>query len=202
MAVSKGKKKITEKSVESSLWESANKLRGSVEPAEYKHIVLGLIFLKFVSDKFEEKRQQLIDTGKQKYLEFPDFYNMDNVFYLEESSRWRYIADNSRQSEIPLIIDTALSNIEKRNKALKGALPDNYFSRLNLDVSKLSALISEIDNINTIKDKEQDVVGRVYEYFLGKFAIAEGKGKGEFYTPKTIVGLIAEMIEAEKQKLT
>jgi type I restriction enzyme M protein len=104
----------------------------------------------------------------------------------------------ARQNDIALIIDTALHTIEKDNKALKGALPDNYFSRLGLDITKLASLISEIDSINTLKDKGQDLVGRVYEYFLKKFAIAEGKGKGEFYTPKTIVSLISEMIEPYK----
>ncbi len=188
-------KKITEKSIEVSLWEAANKLRGSVEPAEYKHVVLGLIFLKFASDKFEEHRQKLIDEGKSKYLEMPDFYNMSNVFFLEEISRWSYIKQKAKQSDLALIIDTALHTIEKDNKSLKGALPDNYFSRLGLDTTKLASLIDEISNINTVKDKQQDIVGRVYEYFLSKFALAEGKGKGEFYTPKSIVNLIAEMIE-------
>ena len=189
------KKELKEKAIEVALWESANKLRGSVEPAEYKHVVLGLIFLKFASDKFEEHRAKLILKGQEKYIEMAEFYNMDNVFFLEEISRWSYIVKKARQSDIALIIDTALHTIEKDNKALKGALPDNYFSRLGLDITKLASLISEIDSINTLKDKEQDLVGRVYEYFLKKFAIAEGKGKGEFYTPKTIVNLISEMIE-------
>ncbi len=187
-----------EKSIEETLWESANKLRGSVEPAEYKHVVLGLIFLKFASDKFEEHRKKLIDEGKEKYIEMPDFYNMANVFYLDETSRWSYIIKNSKQNDIALKIDTALHNIEKNNKALKGALPDNYFSRLGLDVTKLASLLDTINDIDTIKDKAHDIVGRVYEYFLSKFALAEGKGKGEFYTPKTIVNLIAEMIEPYK----
>lgn len=187
-----------QKSIEETLWESANKLRGSVEPAEYKHVVLGLIFLKFASDKFEEHRQKLIDEGKAKYIEMPDFYGMANVFYLDETSRWSYIIKNSKQNDIALKIDTALHNIEKNNKALKGALPDNYFSRLGLDITKLSSLLDTINDIDTLKDKAQDIVGRVYEYFLSKFALAEGKGKGEFYTPKTIVNLIAEMIEPYK----
>ncbi|QQS67552.1 MAG: N-6 DNA methylase [Chlorobiota bacterium] len=190
--------KVKEKAIEVTLWEAANKLRGSVEPAEYKHVVLGLVFLKFASDKFEEHRTKLIAEGKEKYIEKPEFYNMSNVFFLEEISRWSYIVKKARQNDIALIIDTALHTIEKDNKALKGALPDNYFSRLGLDITKLASLISEIDSINTLKDKGQDLVGRVYEYFLKKFAIAEGKGKGEFYTPKTIVSLISEMIEPYK----
>jgi type I restriction enzyme M protein len=188
-------KEVKEKAIEVTLWEAANKLRGSVEPAEYKHVVLGLIFLKFASDKFEEHRAKLIAEGKEKYIELSDFYNMSNVFFLEEISRWSYIVKKARQNDIALIIDTALHTIEKDNKALKGALPDNYFSRLGLDITKLAALISEIDGIDTLKDKRQDIVGKVYEYFLSKFALAEGKGKGEFYTPKSIVNLMAEMIE-------
>jgi type I restriction enzyme M protein len=183
------------KAIEETLWDSANKLRGSVEPAEYKHVVLGLIFLKFASDKFEEHRKKLIAEGKEKYMDMPDFYGMANVFYLDETSRWSYIIKNSKQNDIALKIDTALHNIEKNNKALKGALPDNYFSRLGLDITKLASLLDTINDIDTLKDKAHDIVGRVYEYFLSKFALAEGKGKGEFYTPKSIVNLIAEMIE-------
>jgi type I restriction enzyme M protein len=192
------KKNNNEKSIEVALWESANKLRGSVEPAEYKHVVLSLIFLKFASDKFEEHRKKLISEGKEKYIEMPEFYNMNNVFFLEETSRWSYLIKKSKQNDIALIIDTALHTIEKNNKALKGALPDNYFSRLGLDATKLASLLDTINDIDTTKDPKQDLVGKVYEYFLSKFALAEGKGKGEFYTPKSIVNLIAEMIEPYK----
>lgn len=203
MAQSKttAKKKANTKSMEETLWESANKLRGSVESSEYKHIVLGLIFLKFVSDTFEERRETLIADGKEAFIDMVEFYTMENVFYLPEESRWSYIKQNAKQDDIALKIDTALSTIEKNNPSLKGALPDNYFSRLGLDVSKLSSLIDTINNINTIADKGNDIVGRVYEYFLSKFAIAEGKGKGEFYTPKSIVNLIANMIEPYKGKI-
>jgi len=190
-----------QKSMEETLWDSANKLRGTVESSEYKHVVLGLIFLKFTSDKFEERKQELINDGKEKFANMVEFYTMKNVFYLPEESRWSYIIQNAKQADIALKIDTALFTIEKNNPSLKGALPDNYFSRLNMDVSKLSALLDTINNIDTIKDKEQDIVGRVYEYFLSKFAIAEGKGKGEFYTPKSIVNLIAEMIEPYRGKI-
>lgn len=192
------KKEVKQKSIEETLWESANKLRGSVEPAEYKHVVLGLIFLKFASDKFEEHRQSLIAKGQEKYIEKPEFYNQANVFFLDEESRWSYIIKNAKQNDIALKIDTALHHVEKNNKALKGALPDNYFSRLGLDITKLASLLDTINDIDTLKDKSQDIVGRVYEYFLSKFALAEGKGKGEFYTPKSIVNLIAEMIEPYK----
>jgi type I restriction enzyme M protein len=192
------KREAREKAIEVTLWDAANKLRGSVEPAEYKHVVLGLIFLKFASDKFEDHRTTLIAEGKERYIEKPEFYNMNNVFYLEETSRWNFLIKKSKQNNIALLIDTALHTIEKNNKALKGALPDNYFSRLGLDVTKLASLLDTINDIDTTKDPKQDVVGKVYEYFLSKFALAEGKGKGEFYTPKSIVNLIAEMIEPYK----
>ena len=120
-------------------------------------------------------------------------YTKDNVFYLPEESRWGFIQQNAKQEDIALKVDTALSTIEKTNKALKGALPDNYFSRLGLDASKLSALIDVVNNIDT--------VGRVYGYFLGKFAATEGKGGGEFYTPKSVVNLIAEMTEPYQGKI-
>lgn len=189
------------KSIEESLWDSANKLRGTVESSEYKHVVLGLIFLKFASDKFEARRIELIDEGKEKYLEMREFYNMKNVFFLAPESRWSHVMENSKQDQIALIVDTALHTIEKNNPSLKGALPDNYFSRLNMDPSKLAALLDTINNIDTVGDEEEDVVGRIYEYFLGRFAAAEGKGGGEFYTPKSIVNLIAEMLEPYKGKI-
>ena len=192
------KNAVKTKSIEETLWQSCDKLRGAIEPSEYKHVVLGLIFLKFASDKFEECREDLISKGQEKYIEMKDFYTMKNVFFLNETSRWTYIKENAKQDDLALKIDTALHQIEKNNPALKGALPDNYFSRLGLDKTKLASLIDKISEINTIADKQNDIVGRVYEYFLAKFAIKEGKGKGEFYTPKSIVNLIAEMIEPYK----
>lgn len=190
-----------QKSFEETLWDSANKLRGSTEPSEYKHVVLSLIFLKFVSDMFEERKQELIDEGKDIMVDMVEAYTMKNVFYLPETSRWSFIQANAKQDDIAIKIDTALYQIEKNNKALKGALPDNYFSGLGLKQSSLSSLIDTIDNIQTQADKEQDLVGRVYEYFLGKFALSEGKKKGEFYTPKSIVKLIAELIEPYNGKI-
>lgn len=189
------------KSIEETLWDSANKLRGSVEPSEYKHVVLGLIFLKFASDKYEERRAEIVAEGHARHADNVAFYTMKNVFYLPEESRWATLMKNAKQSDIALKIDTALSTVEKNNPSLKGALPDNYYSRLNLDVSKLASLLDTINNIDTLRDKTQDLVGRVYEYFLSKFALAEGKGKGEFYTPKCIVNLIAEMIEPYSGKI-
>ena len=187
--------------IEVSLWDSANKLRGSVEPSEYKHVVLSLIFLKFVSDTFEERRAELIAEGKEQYADMVEFYTMKNVFYLPETSRWSHIQQHAKQGDIAIKIDTALSAVEKNNASLKGALPNNYFSRLSLDPSKLAALIDTINNIDTLKDKEEDVVGRIYEYFLGKFAASEGKLGGEFYTPSCVVNLIAEMLEPYRGKI-
>lgn len=199
--------KSTDKSkgFEETLWDAANKLRGSVESAEYKHIVLSLIFLKFISDKFETQRSKLMDNGMGDYVDMVEFYAKDNVFYLPEDARWSFIQKQAKQDDIAVKIDTALHTVEKNNVSLKGALPDNYFSRLGLDSSKLAALIDTINNIETLANEcdmtEEDLVGRVYEYFLGKFAANEGKGGGEFYTPKSIVALIAEMIEPYKGKI-
>lgn len=199
--MAKQTKQKQEKPFEESLWDAANKLRGSVESSEYKHIVLSLIFLKFISDTFEKQRKKLIETGYEKHIDAVPAYAKDNVFYLPEESRWSFIQQNAKQEDIALKIDTALNTIEKTNKSLKGALPDNYFSRLGLTASKLAALIDVINNIDTLANPHEDIVGRVYEYFLSKFAIAEGKGKGEFYTPKSIVNLIAELIEPYKGKI-
>lgn len=190
-----------QKSFEQTLWDTADKLRGSVESSEYKHVVLSLIFLKFVSDKFEERKQELIDEGQGDYVDMVEFYAMKNVFYLPEDARWSYIQKQAKQDDIAVKIDTALHTAEKNNKALKGALPDNYFSRIGLDQSKLAALIDSINNIDTLEDNEEDVVGRVYEYFLGKFAATEGKGGGEYYTPKCVVNLLTEMLEPYKGKI-
>lgn len=168
-------------------------------------MVLSLVFLKFVSDKFEKRRQQLIDNGQDAFVEMEAFYQQDNIFYLPEDARWSKIKANAKQDDIAVQIDTALSTIEKRNPSLKGALPDNYFSHQNLEVKKLASLIDTIENIETMAQEnaltEEDLVGRVYEYFLGKFAATEGKGGGEFYTPKSIVTLLAEMLEPYSGKI-
>ena len=188
------------KTIEESLWDSANKLRGTVEPSEYKHIVLSLIFLKFISDKFDERREELLSENKKKYLEKIEFYTMKNIFYLEKHCRWEFIKQNAKQSNLSSIIDKSLFDIEKKNKTLKGALPQNYFSRIRLDRSKLAALVDTISNIKT-DYKDQDFIGRIYEYFLNKFALNEGKKKGEFYTPKCVVQLITELIEPFSGKI-
>lgn len=199
--MAKATKAKQEKSMEAALWESANKLRGAVEPSEYKHVVLSLIFLKYASDKYEERKQEIIDEGHAEFVDNVAFYTMKSVFYLPPVARWSYIMEQSKQSDIALKIDTALFTIENNNPNLKGALPDNYYSRLALDTNKLASLLDEINKIELTKDKEQDVMGRVYEYFLSNFALQEGKGKGEFYTPKCIVNLIAELIEPYKGKI-
>ena len=175
MAKATTKKEIT---MEEALWKSADKLRGSVEPAEYKHVVLSLFFLKFASDKFEAQRNIIIEKFGEKFVDNVAFYTKDNVFFLPEESRWSYIIENAKQDDVALKIDTALYNIEKANPALKGALPDNYYSRLHIDTAKLDSLLDEIDRINT-EDDENDIIGRVDEYFLSKFALAVGKGKGD-----------------------
>ena len=181
---------------EETLWDTANHLRGNLESAEYKHVVLSLIFLKFASDKFEQQREKLLANPRTKrFVDQVDFYVRDNVFYLPEKARWVYIQEDTKQTDIAGKIDAALSIIEKENKPLRGALPEGYFSRLGLDTSRLSALIDAINNINTVADHAQDIVGRVYEYFLRKFAANEGRRGGEFYTPSCVVRLIVEMIE-------
>ena len=189
------------KTMEAALWESCNKLRGSVEPTEYKHVVLSLIFLKYAGDRFEQRKQELIELEMEEYIDTVEFYTAENVFYLPEGCRWSFIMENSKQSNIFQIIDDALSNIEKKNKQLAGALPNNYYSNLGLDKTKFASLLDEINKLDTVNDSENDLIGRVYEYFLGKFAIAEGKGKGEYYTPKSIVNLIAELIEPYDGKI-
>ncbi|MEM0570409.1 class I SAM-dependent DNA methyltransferase [Salmonella enterica] len=208
MAKAPTKKAKAKKGFEDTLWDTANQLRGSVESSEYKHVVLSLVFLKFISDKFEARRQKMKDEGQGDFLEMEVFYQQDNIFYLPEEARWSFIKQNAKQDDIAVRIDTALSTIEKRNPTLKGALPDNYFSRQNLETKKLASLIDTIDNIETLAHEtdvealsKEDLVGRVYEYFLGKFAATEGKGGGEFYTPKCVVTLLTEMLEPFQGKI-
>ena len=205
---STNQKAKAKKGFEDTLWDTANQLRGSVESSEYKHVVLSLVFLKFISDKFEARRQKMKDEGQGDFLEMEVFYQQDNIFYLPEEARWSFIKQNAKQDDIAVRIDTALSTIEKRNPTLKGALPDNYFSRQNLETKKLASLIDTIDNIETLAHEtdvealsKEDPVGRVYEYFLGKFAATEGKGGGEFYTPKCVVTLLTEMLEPFRGKI-
>lgn len=190
----KAAKQAKEPSLESKLWAAADVLRNAVEASEYKHIVLNLFFLRFASEKFEKQRQKLIADGKERYVEMKDFYAKDNVFFVPEDARWSKIKANAKQADIAIRIDKALELLEAENPELAGALPSGYFVRLELETGKLGSLVDEIGNI-MLPDNEQDIIGRVYEYYLTQFALKEGKGKGEFYTPKTIVKLIVEMIE-------
>ena len=187
--------------MEESLWQSCNKMRGSIEPSEYKHVVLSLMFLKYAGDHFEQRRSEIIAEGHAAFADMVEFYEAKNVFFLPPESRWSFIMENAKQPDIAIKIDKALAEVERHNKPLKGALPSNYYSNLGLDITKLASLLDEINKIDTLKDEENDLIGRVYEYFLSKFAIAEGKGKGEFYTPKSIVNLIAEMIQPFEGKI-
>ena len=184
-----------QKPIEQTLWDAANKLRGKVEPAEYKHVVLSMIFLKYANDRFDEHRKQMIADGLEAFLEMMPFYMKDNVFYIPECARWAYIMENAKQADIAIKIDTALHEIEMKNPALEGALPDNYYSRLHMDPSGLSSLLDLINGLKLQVGGDKDVFGKVYEYCLRQFALKEGKGKGEFYTPRTVVALLCELIE-------
>ena len=183
---------------EEELWASADKLRNNMDAAEYKHVVLGLIFLKYVSDTFMEKYKELLEEDED-FAEDMDAYLAEGVFWVPEIARWDYIAKHSKQAEIGQIVDSALDAIEKENDSLRGVLPKNY-SRPELDKRILGEIIDLFTNINVggKEGKEKDILGRVYEYFLGKFAANEGKGGGEFYTPKSIVSLMVEMIQPFK----
>ena len=194
--MAKAPKKIKEqKSIEQTIWDSANKLRGAVEPAEYKHVVLSLIFLKYANDRFDQQRETMIAAGQSAFLEMMPFYVKDNVFFIPENARWAYIMENAKQPDIAIKIDTALHEIESKNAALAGALPDNYYSRLHLDTNCLSSLLDLINGVDLQKEADKDVFGRVYEYCLSQFALKEGKGKGEFYSPKSVVALLCELIQ-------
>ena len=219
------------KDLEKKLWTTANKLLPSLDAAVYKHVVLGLVFLKYVSDSFETRRQELIksftdetndyflsddanDNFVLEELENRDFYTEKNVFWVPAEARWRYIQDNIRLamgSPMPLggqfkgagkLLDDTMELIEKENPKLKRILNKNY-AQLQIEQGKLADLLDLIATIpfnhNTLKAK--DILGHVYEYFLGQFAAAEGKKGGQFYTPKSIVNLIVEMIEPYKGRI-
>ena len=193
--MAKAVKAKEEKPIEQTLWDAANKLRGKVEPSEYKHVVLSMIFLKYANDRFDERRAQMIEAGQSAFLEMMPFYQMENVFYIPEVSRWQYLMENAKSADIAVKLDTALHEIEKKNPTLAGALPDNYYSRLHMDPSGLSSLLDLINGLKLQAGGERDLFGRVYEYCLREFALKEGKGKGEFYTPRSVVALLCELIE-------
>ncbi|MEA3329227.1 MAG: class I SAM-dependent DNA methyltransferase [Nanoarchaeota archaeon] len=188
---------------EQKLWATADKLRNNMDAAEYKHVVLGLIFLKYISDSFKERHKQLEDEKDQGAdPEDKDEYKWKNVFWVPEKARWDYIKDNAKQPEIGKIIDDAMDLIEKENDSLKDVLPKNY-ARPALDKRRLGELIDLISSIG-LGDKEsksKDVLGEVYEYFLGQFADAEGKKGGQFYTPKSIVKTLVAIIQPFKGRV-
>ena len=188
---------------EEKMWKAADKLRNNVDAAEYKHVVLGLIFLKYISDAFKEVHEELVnDPEKLSDPEEIDEYKMRNVFWVPPDARWGLLQKNAKQPTVGIIVDDAMDAIERDNSSLKGVLPKNY-GREGLDKQRLGELIDLIGTIG-LGDKEsrsKDILGRVYEYFLGQFADAEGKKGGQFYTPRSIVQLLAAMIEPYKGRV-
>jgi type I restriction enzyme M protein len=185
---------------EEKLWQMADKLRGSMDAAEYKHVVLGLLFLKYVSDAFEEKYEAL---KNEPYAdpEDRDEYVAENIFWVPKEARWSFIKDNAKKPEIGQIIDNAMIAIEKENPTLKGVLPKDY-ARPALDKTRLGEVIDLFSfKVGDKESRSKDVLGRVYEYFLSKFASAEGKNGGEFYTPTSVVRLLVEMIQPFKGRV-
>ncbi|SMB92200.1 N-6 DNA methylase [Hymenobacter roseosalivarius DSM 11622] len=211
--VAKQKKETTEEPLEKQLWKTADKLRKNIDAAKYKHIVLGLIFLKYISDSFEEHYAKL-QAGEGEYAgadpEDKDEYKAENVFFVPEYARWQFLQNNAKGSQIAVrdpegkevivgiggAVDNAMDWIEKDNPPLKGVLP-KVFARQNLDPTSLGELIDLVGNIalGDAKARSADVLGRVFEYFLGEFALAEGKQGGQFYTPRSVVELLVEMLE-------
>ena len=190
-------KKETTVSLETVLWNCRVALRGVGSTEKNRDAVIALVFLKFAGDKFEKRRAELIAQYGEipAFLEKASFYNAVNVFYLKETARWSYIVKHASANDIAVIIDQAMADIEDSNPPLKGTLPLNLFASLGADKSKIKDLI---DNVNLIDEKrfqEEDLIGRVYEYFLQAYAAAGTKEEGEFYTPACVVRLIAEMIE-------
>ena len=181
---------------EAELWQMANTLRGSMDAAEYKHVVLGLIFLKYISDAFEERRAAIIEEWGEDAAEDRDEYRAENIFWVPAQARWEKLRAGARQPEIGQFVDDAMSGIERDNPALKDVLPKDY-ARQALDKQRLGQLIDLISNIRVgdAESRSRDVLGRIYEYFLSQFASAEGKKGGEFYTPRCVVELLVEMIE-------
>ena len=193
MAREKKEKEVKQESLESVLWAAADKLRGGVAPQDYMHVVLGLVFLKYLSDRFEIRYQQLVDENLG-YQDDPDAYEEENVFWIPERARWKFISRFTRQDTIGQIIDDAFREIEKFNTRLKNILPKTY-SKLEIDKRLLGELIDLFTNKLNTTNFCGDFFGRVYEYFLGQFSKNLGQKGGEFYTPKCIVELLVEMIE-------
>jgi type I restriction enzyme M protein len=198
-------KNDTLKPIAEQLWKAADKLRKNIDAAEYKHIVLGLIFLKYISDAFEELYSKL-KAGEGEYEgadpEDRDEYIAENVFFVPENARWSYLQNNAKLPEIGTYVDDAMDLIEKDNTSLRGVLP-KVFARGNLDPTNLGGMIDLISNIDmgSAKARSEDVLGFVFEYFLGEFALVEGKKGGQFYTPRSVVQLLIEMLEPYKGRV-
>ena len=189
---------------ELKLWAAADKMRSNMDPSEYKHVVLGLIFLKYISDSFEECLYLIENEPEFQEWEIHDrdSYAARNVFFVPQEARWEFLKNNAKKSEIGKIVDDAMVAIEKENLSLKGVLPKDY-ARPTLDKQRLGELIDLVGTIG-LGDKEsrsKDVLGRVYEYFIGRFASAEGKGGGEFFTPQSVVKLLVLMLEPYKGRV-
>lgn len=199
------KKETKQEPIEKQLWKAADKLRKNIDAAEYKHIVLGLIFLKYISDSFEELYAKL-KAGEGEYAgadpEDRDEYRAENVFFVPPSARWSYLQGRAKLPEIGKDIDNSMDTIERDNPSLKGVLPKVY-AKENLDPTSLGGLIDLISNIalGDAKSRSADVLGHVFEYFLGEFALAEGKKGGQFYTPRSVVELLVEMLEPYKGRV-
>jgi len=195
----------TDEPIEKQLWKAADKLRKNIDAAEYKHIVLGLIFLKYISDAFEDLFGKL-KSGEGEYAgadpEDKDEYKAENVFFVPEIARWSYLQSQAKLPEIGKVVDNAMDAIEKDNPSLRDVLPKVY-ARGNLDPTSLGGMIDLIGNIalGDAKARSADVLGHVFEYFLGEFALAEGKKGGQFYTPRSVVELLVEMLEPYKGRV-
>jgi len=198
-------KEIKEEPLEKQLWKSADKLRKNIDAAEYKHVVLGLVFLKYISDAFEELYEKLVG-GQGEFEgadpEDRDEYKAENVFFVPSIARWSHLQASAKLPTIGKIVDEAMDAIEKENPSLKGVLPKVY-ARQNLDPTSLGELIDLIGNIalGTAKARSADLLGHVFEYFLGEFALAEGKKGGQFYTPRSVVELLVEMLQPYKGRV-
>src|SRR6266851_2777104 len=188
---------------EPKLWQAADKLRNNMDAAEYKHVVLGLIFLKYISDAFEERRAALeADKKSGADPEDPDEYRAENIFWVPKEARWTYLQGKAKQPTIGKLLDDAMVAIARDNPTLKGVLPKDY-ARPALDKQRLGELIDLIGTIGLgdRANRSQDVLGRVYEYFLGQFASAEGKKGGQFYTARCVVQLLVEMLAPYKGRI-
>lgn len=205
MAKAKSTKTPNEEPIEKQLWKAADKLRKNIDAAEYKHVVLGLIFLKYISDAFEELHTKL-KSGKGDYAgadpEDKDEYKAENVFFVPEIARWSFLQSKAKLPTIGKEVDNAMDAIEKENPSLKDVLPKVY-ARGNLDPTSLGGLIDLIANIalGDAKARSADILGHVFEYFLGEFALAEGKKGGQFYTPRSVVELLVEMLQPNKGRV-